>query len=304
DRGGGLLHRVRGAHQHRQARRRHPRRGGGAARPRPAAPAGVRRRLRRGHHGPGHRPARPGPAGRVRGRDAETEQPAGRADDDRGGTAVRIVLAEDSVLLREGLIRLLEASGMQVVAAVADAEGLLRAAEEHRPDLVLTDVRMPPTHTDEGLRAALVLRREHPSPAVLVLSQYVEERYAAQLLSSATGGVGYLLKDRVADVAEFVDALRRVAAGGTALDPEVVAQLLLRGHSDPLDRLTPREYEVLRLMAEGRSNAGIGQALVLSEGAVGKHIGNIFAKLDLPPAEGDHRRVLAVLQFLKIRSQP
>jgi DNA-binding NarL/FixJ family response regulator len=217
---------------------------------------------------------------------------------------VRIVLAEDSVLLREGLIRLLEASGMQVVAAVADAEGLLRAAEEHRPDLVLTDVRMPPTHTDEGLRAALVLRREHPSPAVLVLSQYVEERYAAQLLSSATGGVGYLLKDRVADVAEFVDALRRVAAGGTALDPEVVAQLLLRGHSDPLDRLTPREYEVLRLMAEGRSNAGIGQALVLSEGAVGKHIGNIFAKLDLPPAEGDHRRVLAVLQFLKIRSQP
>jgi DNA-binding NarL/FixJ family response regulator len=214
------------------------------------------------------------------------------------------VLAEDSVLLREGLIRLLEGSGMRVVAAVAEAEGLLRAAEEHRPDLVLTDVRMPPTHTDEGLRAALVLRRRRPALAVLVLSQYVEERYAAQLLSSATGGVGYLLKDRVADVAEFVDALRRVAAGGTALDPEVVAQLLLRGHSDPLDRLTPREYEVLQLMAEGRSNAGIGQALVLSEGAVGKHIGNIFAKLDLPPAEGDHRRVLAVLQFLKIRSLP
>ncbi|MFC5821499.1 MULTISPECIES: response regulator transcription factor [Nonomuraea] len=217
---------------------------------------------------------------------------------------MRIVLAEDSVLLREGLIRLLEGSGMRVVAAVAEAEGLLRAAEEHRPDLVLTDVRMPPTHTDEGLRAALVLRRQRPALAVLVLSQYVEERYAAQLLSSATGGVGYLLKDRVADVAEFVDALRRVAAGGTALDPEVVAQLLLRGHSDPLDRLTPREYEVLQLMAEGRSNAGIGQALVLSEGAVGKHIGNIFAKLDLPPAEGDHRRVLAVLQFLKIRSLP
>ncbi|MGI5273729.1 response regulator [Nonomuraea sp. CA-218870] len=217
---------------------------------------------------------------------------------------MRIVLAEDSVLLREGLIRLLEGSGLRVVAAVAEAEGLLRAAEEHRPDLVLTDVRMPPTHTDEGLRAALVLRREQPKLAVLVLSQYVEERYAAQLLSSAIGGVGYLLKDRVADVAEFVDALRRVAAGGTALDPEVVAQLLLRGHSDPLDRLTPREHEVLKLMAEGRSNAGIGQALVLSEGAVGKHIGNIFAKLDLPPAEGDHRRVLAVLQFLKIRSLP
>jgi len=214
------------------------------------------------------------------------------------------VLAEDSVLLREGLIRLLEAAGMRVVAAVGEAEGLLRAAEEHRPDLVLTDVRMPPSHTDEGLRAALVLRRSRPGLAVLVLSQYVEERYAAQLLASARGGVGYLLKDRVADVAEFIDALRRVAAGGTALDPEVVSQLLLRGHSDPLDRLTPREREVLQLMAEGRSNAGIGGELVLSEGAVGKHIGNIFAKLDLPPAEGDHRRVLAVLRFLKIRSTP
>ncbi|MET8005212.1 response regulator transcription factor [Nonomuraea glycinis] len=217
---------------------------------------------------------------------------------------MRVVLAEDSVLLREGLIRLLEAAGMRVVAAVGDAEQLLRAAAEHRPDLVLTDVRMPPTHTDEGLRASLVLRRAQPSPAVLVLSQYVEERYAAQLLASATGGVGYLLKDRVADVDEFIDALRRVAAGGTALDPEVVAQLLLRGHSDPLDRLSPREGEVLQLMAEGRSNAGIGRQLVLSEGAVGKHIGNIFTKLDLSPAEGDHRRVLAVLQFLKIRSLP
>ncbi|MEU7838504.1 response regulator transcription factor [Nonomuraea sp. NPDC052129] len=217
---------------------------------------------------------------------------------------MRVVLAEDSVLLREGLVRLLDAAGMRVVAAVDEAEGLLRAAEEHLPDLVVTDVRMPPTHTDEGLRAALVLRREHPDMPVLVLSQYVEERYAARLLASATGGVGYLLKDRVADVTDFIDALRRVAAGGTALDPEVVAQLLLRGHSDPLDRLTPREGEVLKLMAEGRSNAGIGQELVLSEGAVGKHIGNIFTKLDLSPAEGDHRRVLAVLQFLKIRSLP
>ncbi|TYB52627.1 response regulator transcription factor [Nonomuraea sp. PA05] len=218
---------------------------------------------------------------------------------------MRVVLAEDSVLLREGLIRLLAAAGMEVVAAVDEAEGLLRAAEEHKPELVVTDVRMPPTHTDEGLRAALVLRRQQPGLAVLVLSQYVEERYAAQLLASASaGGVGYLLKDRVADVTEFIDALRRVASGGTALDPEVVAQLLLRGNSDPLERLTPREHEVLRLMAEGRSNAGIGQSLVLSEGAVGKHIGNIFTKLDLPPAEGDHRRVLAVLQFLKIRSSP
>lgn len=218
---------------------------------------------------------------------------------------MRVVLAEDSVLLREGLIRLLAASGMEVVAAVDEAEGLLRAAEEQRPELVITDVRMPPTHTDEGLRAALVLRRQQPGLPVLVLSQYVEERYAAQLLASAAnGGVGYLLKDRVADVAEFIDALRRVASGGTALDPEVVAQLILRGNSDPLERLTPREHEVLKLMAEGRSNAGIGQALVLSEGAVGKHIGNIFTKLDLSPAEGDHRRVLAVLQFLKIRSLP
>ncbi|NUW45083.1 response regulator [Nonomuraea rhodomycinica] len=217
---------------------------------------------------------------------------------------MRVVLAEDSVLLREGLVRLLDAAGMRVVAAVAEAESLLRAAEEHRPDLVVTDVRMPPTHTDEGLRAALVLRRQQPGLAVLVLSQYVEERYAAQLLSSAAGGVGYLLKDRVADVTDFMDALRRVAAGGTALDPEVVSQLLLRGHSDPLDRLTPREREVLKLMAEGRSNAGIGQELVLSEGAVGKHIGNIFTKLDLAPAEGDHRRVLAVLRFLDVRSTP
>lgn len=218
---------------------------------------------------------------------------------------MRVVLAEDSVLLREGLVRLLDAAGMRVVAAVDDAESLLRAAEEHLPDLVVTDVRMPPTHTDEGLRAALVLRRQHPGMSVLVLSQYVEERYAARLLASASsGGVGYLLKDRVADVTDFIDALRRVAAGGTALDPEVVSQLLLRGHSDPLDRLTPRESEVLKLMAEGRSNAGIGRELVLSEGAVGKHIGNIFTKLDLSPAEGDHRRVLAVLQFLKIRSLP
>ncbi|WP_405147096.1 response regulator transcription factor [Sphaerisporangium sp. NBC_01403] len=213
---------------------------------------------------------------------------------------MRVVLAEDSVLLREGLVWMLGSAGMEVVAAVADAESLLRAVDEHLPDLVVTDVRMPPGHSDEGLRAALVLRRQRPGLPIVVLSQYVEERYATQLLSTETSGIGYLLKDRVADVAEFVGALRRVAGGGTALDPEVVAQLLLRRHSDPLDRLTRREHEVLALIAEGRSNTGIAEALVVSEGAVGKHINNIFAKLELSGADKDHRRVLAVLRFLKI----
>ncbi|MCC5576526.1 response regulator transcription factor [Microtetraspora sp. AC03309] len=213
---------------------------------------------------------------------------------------MRVVLAEDSVLLREGLVWVLGSAGIEVVAAVADAEGLLRAVDDHEPDLVVTDVRMPPSHTDEGLRAALLLRHRRPELPILVLSQYVEERYATRLLSMATTGIGYLLKDRVADVAEFLDSLRRVAAGGTALDPEVVAQLLLRRHSDPLDLLTRREYEVLALIAEGRSNAGIAEALVVSESAVGKHINNIFAKLGLSGVEKDHRRVLAVLRFLKI----
>ncbi|MBW8484876.1 response regulator [Actinomadura parmotrematis] len=212
---------------------------------------------------------------------------------------MRVVIAEDSVLLRAGLIKLLETSGFEVAEAVGEAAGLLAAVDRHRPDLAIVDVRMPPGHTDEGVRAALVLRREHPGVGVLLLSQYVEERYAADLLSAHTSGVGYLLKDRVADVAAFLDALRRVAAGGTALDPEVVSQLLLRRQSDPLDRLTPREREVLALMAEGRSNAGIAAALVVSESAVAKHINGIFAKLDLPHAEGDHRRVLAVLRFLE-----
>ncbi|MEV0664048.1 response regulator [Actinomadura luteofluorescens] len=211
---------------------------------------------------------------------------------------MRIVIAEDSVLLRAGLIKLLETSGFEVAAAVGEAEGLLAAVREHRPDAAIVDVRMPPGFTDEGVRAALVMRRETPGTAVLLLSQYVEERYAADLLSTSTSGIGYLLKDRVADVSVFLDALRRVASGGTALDPEVVSQLLLRRHRDPLDRLTPREREVLGLMAEGRSNAGIAAALVVSESAVAKHINSIFAKLDLPYAEGDHRRVLAVLRFL------
>ncbi|MEU8345245.1 response regulator transcription factor [Spirillospora sp. NPDC048832] len=211
---------------------------------------------------------------------------------------MRVVIAEDSVLLRAGLIKLLETAGFQVAAAVGEAEGLLAAVRAHRPDAAIVDVRMPPGFTDEGVRAALVMRREAPEVAVLLLSQYVEERYAADLLSGGAGGIGYLLKDRVADVSVFLDALRRVAGGGTALDPEVVSQLLLRRHTDPLGRLTPREREVLAVMAEGRSNAGIAAALVISESAVAKHINNIFAKLDLPHAEADHRRVLAVLRFL------
>jgi DNA-binding NarL/FixJ family response regulator len=211
---------------------------------------------------------------------------------------VRVVIAEDSVLLREGLTKLLADGGFEVAAAVADAEQLLRAVAEQQPELVVVDVRMPPTHTDEGIRAALVIRRQYPRVAVLVLSQYVEERYATDLLSVQTSGVGYLLKDRVAHVADFLDALRRVAAGGTALDPEVVAQLLVRRRSDPIDRLTPRELQVLQLMAEGRSNNGIVEALRVSPSAVEKYVGNIFAKLDLPATHTDHRRVLAVLKFL------
>jgi DNA-binding NarL/FixJ family response regulator len=213
---------------------------------------------------------------------------------------VRVLIAEDSVLLRAGLIKLLGAAGIEVVAAVGDADELLAAVPVHHPDAVIADVRMPPTHTDEGIRAALVIRRQWPEVAVLVLSQYVEERYAADLLTANTSRVGYLLKDRVADVGDFLAALRRVAAGGTALDPEVVSQLLLRRRDVPLDRLTPREHDVLALMAEGRSNAAIAQALVITDSAVAKHINSIFAKLDLHQDDGDHRRVLAVLRFLDI----
>jgi len=213
---------------------------------------------------------------------------------------VRAVIAEDSVLLRIGVVRVLEMAGFEVVAEVGDAEALLAAVEEHRPDIAVVDVRMPPGFTDEGVRAALVVKRQWPQTAVLLLSQYVEERYATDLLSANTSGIGYLLKQRVADVEEFAATLRRVAAGGTALDPQVVSQLLVRRHSDPLDRLTPREREVLELMAGGRSNAGIAEQLVVSESAVAKHINNIFAKLDLPKADADHRRVLAVLHFLGV----
>ncbi|GLW70792.1 DNA-binding response regulator [Kitasatospora phosalacinea] len=211
---------------------------------------------------------------------------------------MRAVIAEDSVLLRVGLVKVLEMGGFQVVAEVGDAPSLLAAVEQHRPELALVDVRMPPAFTDEGVRAALEIRRSRPGTAVVLLSQYVEERYAADLLSADTSGVGYLLKQRVADVTEFVETVRRVAAGGTALDPQVVAQLLLRRSSDPLERLTPRERDVLALMAEGHSNTGIAESLTIGESAVAKHINNIFAKLDLPVADTGHRRVLAVLRFL------
>jgi DNA-binding NarL/FixJ family response regulator len=213
---------------------------------------------------------------------------------------MRVVIAEDSVLLREGLTKLLTDGGFEVAAAVPDADQLLRAVAEHRPDLVVVDVRMPPTHTDEGIRAALVIRRQFPEVAILVLSQYVEERYATDLLSVQTSGVGYLLKDRVAQVSDFLDALRRVAAGGTALDPEVVAQLLVRHRRDPIDRLTPRELQVLRMMAEGRSNHAIVDALHVSHSAVEKYVSSIFTKLDLPPTDTENRRVLAVLKFLRV----
>ncbi|MER8016867.1 response regulator [Streptomyces griseoluteus] len=213
---------------------------------------------------------------------------------------MRAVIAEDSVLLRVGLVKVLEMAGFDVVAEAGDEESLLAAVERHRPDIAVTDVRMPPTHSSEGVRAALVIRERWPRTAVLLLSQYVEEQYAADLLAKDTAGVGYLLKQRVADVEEFVEALRRVAAGGTALDPQVVSQLLLRRRSDPLERLTTREREVLELMAGGRSNLGIAEQLVVSESTVAKHINNILAKLDLPTADADHRRVLAVLHFLGI----
>ena len=217
---------------------------------------------------------------------------------------MRIVIAEDSAVVRAGLAEILTDSGHQVAAAVGNADDLLAAVDEHHPDAVVVDVRMPPGYTDEGLRAAIAIRRDHPKTGVLVFSQYIETRYAADLLGAASGGgaagVGYLLKDRVADVEEFTEALSRVAAGGTALDPEVVTQLMgASRRTDKLGTLTTRERDVLALMAQGRSNAAVAVILVVSERSVEKHIGNIFSKLDLAPSDADHRRVLAVLRYLE-----
>jgi DNA-binding NarL/FixJ family response regulator len=213
---------------------------------------------------------------------------------------MRVVIADDAVLLREGLIRLVEENGHAVVAAVGDGPALVEAIVEHKPDVSIVDVRMPPSHTDEGLRAAVEARSRVPGSPILVLSQYVEVSYADDLLADRLGAVGYLLKDRVSQVAEFLDALQRVAGGATVLDPEVVGQLLVRRRrDDPLRNLTPREREVLALMAEGRSNTAIARKIVVTEGAVEKHVRNIFTKLDLPPDDEQHRRVLAVLAYLQ-----
>jgi DNA-binding NarL/FixJ family response regulator len=213
---------------------------------------------------------------------------------------MRVVVAEDSVLLREGLVRLLEEAGCAVVDAVGDGDALISSVERHRPDVAVVDVRMPPSFSDEGLRAAVEARRRCPGTAVLVLSQYVEESYAGELVADGRGGVGYLLKDRVSALEELSDALERVVSGGTVIDPEVVAQLMARRRRDPLDSLTPREREVLSLMAEGRSNAAIARQLVVSQGAVEKHVSNILVKLGLAQSGDDHRRVLAVLAWLRI----
>jgi DNA-binding NarL/FixJ family response regulator len=212
-----------------------------------------------------------------------------------------VVIAEDSVLLRAGIGRLLDDVGITVLAAVGDGSALLDAVVEHRPDLAIVDVRMPPTFTDEGLRAAVEARDRVPGLPILVLSQYVEESYAIELVAGGAQGIGYLLKERVADVAEFVDAVRRVADGGTCIDQEVITQLLVRRRRNPVEALSPREREVLELMAQGMANAAVAARLVLSSGAVEKHIGNIFAKLGLEPRPEEHRRVRAVLAYLEQR---
>ncbi len=219
--------------------------------------------------------------------------------------AASVVVGEDEVLLREGVVRLLEESGFAVVGQAADAEDLLRKVSAHRPDVAIVDIQMPPDRTDDGLRAALTIRERHPGIGVLLLSQFLEERYALELIGESAEGVGYLLKDRVADIPAFADAVRRVAAGGSALDPEVVGRMLgRRRRHDPLEPLTPREREVLALMAEGRSNQGVAEALVVTEHAVEKHVTNIFGKLRLGHESVDHRRVMAVLAYLRSGTAP
>jgi DNA-binding NarL/FixJ family response regulator len=212
---------------------------------------------------------------------------------------VRVVIAEDSVLLREGLVRLLAEADIEVVGQAGDAEDLMRKVRAHKPDVAIVDIRMPPKHEDEGVQAALAIRSELPGTGVLVLSQYVDEHYAVQLLSDGADGIGYLLKDRVGDIERFLDAVRRVADGGSALDPEVVAQMVGRKRDDPLEELTPREREVLELMAQGLSNKAICAELVLSERAVERHITGVLSKLDIPATGAEHRRVLAVLAYLR-----
>lgn len=231
--------------------------------------------------------------------ESDARQPNEATPAEAGDDCLRVLVAEDSVLLREGLVRLLEEAGCEVVAQAGDAPELLRKARGHKPDVAIIDVRMPPDNTDDGLRAALTIRGEQPETAVLVLSQYIEDRYAIELIGEAPEGVGYLLKERVSDVDALLDAVHRVAAGGSVIDPQVVGQLLGRHRQDPLDELSGREREVIELMAEGRSNHAIATKMVITERAVEKHVTSIFAKLGLPPAEDDHRRVLAVLTFLK-----
>jgi DNA-binding NarL/FixJ family response regulator len=266
-----------------------------------------RRRPRRGHPRAGRRPARAGRTDAHRRRPPDHRQPGRRPHLGDRRTAVarlkapvmRIVIAEDAAVIRAGLAEILADRGHELAAAVGDAEALKTAVAEHNPDVAIVDVRMPPDYTDEGLRAAIAIRRDHPGTGILVFSQYVETRYAADLLRMRSGGVGYLLKDRVANVGEFVDAIARVAAGGTAFDPEVVSGMLNASrHASVLAALTARERDVLALMAEGRSNGAIAAHLVVSERAVEKHISNIFSKLGLPPSDSDHRRVLAVLAYL------
>ena len=297
---GRLLHRRRVPGQRDQAQQRDLGLGGPPAPGRRAVGCRGRQRMRRGQHRRRYRAARRHPAAGILRRDRRGQQPGRRPHDGHDGGAVRVVIAEDLALLRDGLSRLLRAHGFEVVAEVGDAAALAAVLAGQQVDVAIMDVRMPPTFTNEGLVAAIEARARRPGMPVVVLSQYVEQLYARELMLTGSDGVGYLLKDRVADVRTFVDAVRRVAAGGTVLDPKVVAALLSQhGQRGPMGRLTAREREVLGLMAEGRSNAGIAAKLFVTDKAIDKHIANIFTKLDLPMDHDDNRRVLAVLRYLQ-----